>query len=202
MKKKALMSAILLACLALPSVAFAAGGEAAGGATSILDSPIVPPLGEFIPMLIAFLVVVIVLGKFGWPAIVKALDSRAATIENSLKTAEETKLESESILAEYKAKLADAHKEAAEIVETARKQGEETRADIIARANSEADAIIAHAHTAVESERKSVEGQLRTQTADIAVAIAGKILSENLSAHKNAELIDRYFAEIGSFNDN
>jgi F-type H+-transporting ATPase subunit b len=200
MKKKALMSATLLACLALPSVAFAA--EASGGSSSILDSPIVPPLGEFIPMLIAFLLVVVVLGKFGWPMIIKMLDSRAATIENSLKTAEETKLESESILAEYKVKLAEAHKEAAAIIEEARKQGESARAEIIVRANNEAAAIIDHAHTAVEAERKSVEAQLRTQTADIAVAIAGKIISEKLTAQQNAGLIDNFFAEIGSFNDN
>jgi F-type H+-transporting ATPase subunit b len=187
--------------LVLPSVALAAE-EAASGQTDIMKSPIVPPLGEFIPMLLAFLIVVIVLGKFGWPMIIKTLDSRAATIENSLRTAEETKMESESILAEYKAKRAEAQKEAAEIIEASRKQGEAVRAEIIERAGGEADAIIAHAHTAVEAERKSVEGQLRTQTADIAVAIAGKIISENLTAHKNAELIDKYFAEIGSFNDN
>lgn len=200
MKKKVVMGVTFLLALALPAVAFAA--EASSGSGSILDSPIIPELGEFIPMLIAFVVVVIVLGKFGWPMIIKVLDSRAETIENSLKTAEEAKLESMNILDEYKGKLAQAHKEAAEILEAARRQGEETRADIIARASGEADAIIERAHTAVEAERKSVEGQMRAQTADIAVAIAAKIISENLSDHKNAELVDRYFAEMGSFNDN
>jgi len=200
MKKKVITGATLLLCLVLPSVAFAAGTS--GGSTSIIDSPIIPELGEFIPMLIAFLVVVILLGKFGWPVIIKMLDSRAETIENSLKTAEETKQESMNILEEYKGKLAEAHKEAAEIIEAARRQGEESRTEILERANNEADAIIEHAHTAVEAERKSVEGQLRTQTADVAIAIAGKIISANLSDHKNAELIDKYFAEMGSFNDN
>ena len=199
--RKVLMgTGLFLALAIMPSIAYAA--EAAGSSGSILDSPIIPPLSEFIPMLIGFLVLVIVLGKFGWPMIIKMLDSRAETIENSLKTAEETKQESMNILAEYKEKLAEAHKEAAEIIEAARKQGEEARAEIIGRANSEADAIIDHAHTAVEAERKSVEGQMRTQTADIAIAIAAKIISANLSEHKNSELIDQYFAEMGSFNDN
>ncbi|MCL2654306.1 MAG: F0F1 ATP synthase subunit B [Coriobacteriia bacterium] len=201
MKKKVVTAAALLFCLMLPSFAFAAS-EAASGSSSIMHSPIVPELGEFIPMLVAFLVVVVVLGKFGWPMIIKMLDQRAETIENSLKTAEETKQESMNILDEYKNKLAQAHKEAAGIIEAARKQGEESRAEIIARANSEADAIIEHAHSAVEAERKSVEGEMRTQTADIAIAIAAKIISANLSEHKNTELIDQYFAEMGSFNDN
>ncbi|MCL2324203.1 MAG: F0F1 ATP synthase subunit B [Actinomycetia bacterium] len=202
MKKKALLSAALLVCLALPSVAFAAEGAAAGGPTSILQSPIVPPLGEFVPMLIAFLVVILVLGKFGWPMIIKALDNRAATIENSLKVAEEAKLESENILDEYKAKLAEARSESATITDEARAMAAEQSAKIVADAKAEAKAIVEQAKIAAETMKREAAADIQKQTAEAAVAIAAKLIGSKLDAGQANGLTSKYFAEMGSFNDN
>lgn len=188
--------------LATPAVAMAAEGGSASGGSAIMNSPIIPVLGEFIPMLIAFLVLMFVLNKFAWPMIVKTLDQRAENIEGSLKKAEEAKVEAENILGEYKAKLADAHKEAAQIVEAGKKAGEAARENVIAKANEEAATIASRAHAATEAEKRAAAAQLETQVADFSVAIAGKLIGEKLTADQDAKLIDQYLSEMGSFNDN
>lgn len=183
----------------MPAVAFASEGGESGG---ILDSPIIPLMGEFIPMLIAFLIVLFVLNKFAWPMIIGALDARGEKIEGSLTRAEEAKIEAENILVEYKEKLAEAHKEAASIVEQSRKAGDAAREEIIARANDDAAAIIARANAATEAEKRAAAAELESKVAEFAVAIAGKLINEKLSADADAKLIDGYLSEMGSFNDN
>lgn len=189
-----------LATFAVPAVAMASeGGESSGG---IVNSPVVPVLGEFIPMLLAFLIVLFILNKFAWPMILRTLDKRAEDIESSLKGAEDAKIEAENLLAEYKAKLAEAHKEAAQIVEAGRKAGEAARADVIAKANEDAEAIAKRAHSAADAEKRAAAAELEAKVADFSVEIAGKLIGEKLSAEKDAELIDRYLSQMGSFNDN
>ena len=187
-----------VAAFAAPTVAMAAEGS--GG--SLVSSPVVPVLGEFIPMLLAFLIVMFILNKFAWPMILGALDKRADDIEGSMKKAETAKIEAENVLAEYKAKLADAHKEAASIVEAGRKAGEAARADVIAKANEDAEAIAKRAHSAADAEKRAAAAELEAKVADFSVEIAGKLIGEKLSADTDAKLIDQYLSQMGSFNDN
>lgn len=196
------VSALAVAAMT-PALAFAseAGAEVAAE-SSIMDSPIIPALGEFIPMLIAFLALLFVLNKFAWPMITGSLDARAEKIEGSVKMAEEAKLEAENILAQYQGKLTEARKEAAEIVEAGRKAGEAARAEIVAKANEEAAAIVERAQVGIEAEKRAAAAALEAQVAEISVAIAGKLIGEKLSAEADAKLIDQYLAEMGSFNDN
>lgn len=188
-----------IAASSVPVVAYASEGGESGG---ILDSPIIPLMSEFIPMLIAFLIVLFILNKFAWPMIIGALDARAEKVEGSLTRAEEAKIEAEDILVEYKEKLAEAHKEAAGIVEQSRKAGEAAREEIIARANDDAAAIIARATAATEAEKRAAAAELESKVAEFAVAIAGKLIADKLSADADAKLIDGYLSEMGSFNDN
>lgn len=197
MKTRLFFATIAASCM--PAVAFASEGGESGG---ILDSPIIPLMGEFIPMVIAFLVVLFVLNKFAWPMIIGTLDARGEKIEGSLTRAEEAKIEAENILVEYKEKLADAHKEAASIVEQSRKAGEAAREEIIAKAHEDASSIIARATAATEAEKRAAAAELEGQVAEFAVAIAGKLIAEKLSAEADAKLIDGYLSEMGSFNDN
>lgn len=196
---KTRISIATFAALVAPTVAFAAqGGEASGG---IMDSPIIPLMGEFIPMLLAFTALLVVLGKFAWPMIIGALDERSAKIESSLQSAEDAKLEAENILEEYKGKLAEAHKEAASIVDASRAAGEKAREEIVARANEEAAAITARATASAEAEKRAASAELEEKVAEFAVAIAGKLIGDKLDQDADAKLIDGYLSEMGSFND-
>ena len=70
--------ALALSC---PTYAFA---SQEGGIQAIL-----PEMSEFIPMLVAFIILWIVLAKFGWPVFDKMLEKRANSIRDDLKNAEE-----------------------------------------------------------------------------------------------------------------
>lgn len=182
-------SAFALSC---PAYAFAAEKE---GISAIL-----PDMSEFIPMLVAFIILWIVLAKFGWPVFDRMLEKRANTIRDDLKNAEEARQESERVLAEYQQQLAEAKAQAAKIVADAKKAGEDAKADITAKAQQEADGMIEKAHAAIEAEKKAAIAELQGSVADISVSVAGKLIGNDLSDDEHRKMIERYVAEAGSFN--
>jgi F-type H+-transporting ATPase subunit b len=201
---KKLATAFVLAFVALlntPALAFAE--EAAAEEASPVGAGLLfPGLGEWIPMLLGFIILWAVLAKVGWPVFIGMIDKRTATIKDSLERAEAAKIESERLLEEHKAELANAKKQAAEIIAQAKQTGDSVKADITAQAQSEAESIISKARIAIESEKKAALAELQSSAADLSVQVAKKVIGEDLSDTEHRAIIERYIAEAGSFNDN
>jgi len=178
-----------------PTLAFAA--EEGGGINAIL-----PHMDEFIPMLIAFLILWVILGKFGWPIFSGMLKKRENTINDAIEKSEAAKVESERVLQEYKKELAEAKSQAANIVAEAKKTGEAAKADITAQAQKEAADMIEKARSAIEAEKKAAIAELQGSVADTSIAVASKIFGGDLSDDEHRQLIERYVNEAGSFNAN
>ena len=178
-----------------------AGGEAAEGLAGTLGA-VYPNPATIWPTILAFAVLFVLLWKFAFPAIISMLDKRAEAIRESLEKAEETKVEAERLLEEYKTQMAEARGDAAKVIEQGRKVAESMKEEIVAKAKEEADGIVVKAREVMESERKAAMAELQTAIADVSVAVAGKLIGEKLSATEHAALIDRYVAEVGGLNDN
>jgi len=181
--------------------AYNAAAVEAGMDGFLAGSPIVPSMMEFIPMVITFSILLILMGKFVWPVVLKALDERAEKIEGSLKKAEEAKIEAEEILNDSQQKLTDARKESANIIESGKAAGETARQDVIKKAETEAQEVIARGYASVEAEKVAAFGEVKEDSAKLAVTIAEKILKEKVTADVDAAMIDAAIAEMGGSND-
>ena len=117
--------------LAVPAQAFA---EESSNKAEIL----IPKMAEFIPALIAFLIIWVVLAKFAWPQILSMMDERGKRIQESLDEAETTKKKAIASRKEYDELVTDARRKSADIVLEARKDAEAERARIIEAAHKEA----------------------------------------------------------------
>ena len=182
-QKSAIALSASAAALLMPVSAFAEDGAA--GADILI-----PKMAEFIPALIAFLIIWIVLAKVALPGIMKTMEERGKKIEESLDEAEKTKQEAIAKRAESDSIVTDARRQAADIVLEARKDAESERARIIDKA-----------HTTVEDERKSIYAGAASSIADLSVAVATKIVGEALEDEgEQKKLIERYIQEAGSLN--
>lgn len=186
-------AAASLAC-AFPTLAFASEKEGI--------AVLIPDMNEFIPMLVIFILILIILGKFGWPVIDRIITTRETTIKEALKKSEEAQIESERTLAEYKEQLADAKAQSAQIIADARATGEAVKADITAKAQVEAADMIAKAKVAIEAEKKQAVSELQASVADISVDVAARLIGEDLTEGEHRKIIERYVKEAGSFNAN
>ncbi len=193
----ALMSSVALGSVAAmqPAMAFAEGQE-------LGINILIPNISEFIPSIIAFLIIWFLLAKFAWPAVANMMDKRSETIKESLASAEAARIEAQELLDEYKTQLADARRESAEILAEAKRSGEVVRADITSKAQAEADDIIQKARLAIENEKKQASADLQSSVADLSVSVAGKLLGENLDDEQHRKLIEKYISEVGNVNEN
>ena len=185
------------AACAFPTLAFASEESSSGGINAILPDPV-----EFVPMLIAFIVLWIILAKFGWPMFDGMLQKRENTIKEALEKSEAARVESERVLAEYQKQLDEAKAQSAQIVADAKKTAEAVKADITAKAQAEAAAMIDKARVAIEAEKKAAITELQGSVADLSVSVAGRLIGEDLSDEQHRKIIERYATEAGSFNAN
>lgn len=179
---------------AAPTLAFAAEEETAGIAA------ILPAMDEFIPMLVAFLILLAILVKFGWPIFNDILDRRENTIREALEKSEQSRIEAERLLAEYQEKLIEARQEAATIISEAKQRAEAQSAATTAKAQEEAEKIISKAREAMEAEKKAAIADLQASVADIAVAAMARVVKEDFSDADHRRLIENSIEEIGSLN--
>lgn len=184
--------AFAAASAAFPVCAFA---EESAGIDAIL-----PQMEEFIPMLVAFIILWIILAKFGWPLFEGMLNKRESMIKTSLEKSEEARQESERLLAEYREQLEGAKAQAQQILNNAKLSGDALEKEITARAQAEADAMIEKARVAIEAEKKNAIHELQSSMADTSIAVASRIIGEDFSDDEHRKLIERYVKEAGSLN--
>ncbi len=201
LKIGALASAVVLAMsvfagLLSPTLAFASEEASSSGIGAIIPNPI-----EFFPMLIAFIILCIVLGKFGWPMFNGMLEKREKSIRDALEQSENAKVEAEKVLEEYKKQLESAKAESAEIVATARTNAEAIEADLKKKAEASAEEIIAKAKISIEAEKKAAIAELQSSVADMSIDVASKLIANDLSDDEHRKIIEKYIVEAGSFND-
>ena len=133
---------------------------------------LLPHPDELIAGLIAFVIVFFFVWKWAVPALNKTLEARQAKIRGEYEAAEAAKVEAQSLLDDYQDQLAGAKDEATGIVDEARTAGDQVKADIVARAEAEAEQIKERAQGEIAGERERVSGELRRQVADLSITVA------------------------------
>ena len=185
-----------LAALAAPASAFAE--ESAGGVDILI-----PKMAEFIPALIAFLIILVVMAKLVWPKVLAMMDERERRIADSLEEADRTKQKALEARKASDDMLTDARRQAADIVLAARQDAEAERQRIIDAAHTEAEGIIAKAKRTAEDERHALYANAAASIADLSVSVASKIVEKSLDEDgEQRRLIESYIKEAGSLNAN
>lgn len=159
---------------------------------------LLPDPAQVVYSLVAFFVLLAVLARFGYPPIVKMLEERQAKIRESIEKAEETRIEAERLLDEYKKQIGDARAEAHAITDQGKKVAETMKADIVAKAQEEASALIDKAKEEIDGQKRKALDELQERVADLTVSVAGRVVGKALTEADHKRLIEEYLAEIGS----
>ena len=145
---------------------------------------------------IAFILVLIVLGKSTWKIIIKGLNARAEKIQDDLKEAEKIRETAKKSLAAYREQIDNAKVEASSIIENARIEANRVREKIISNAREEAEANKNKIMLEVERAKEEIANSVKKQSVDIAVVMAETILKRNVTKEDNQALIDEFINTI------
>lgn len=145
--------------------------------------------------IIAFLILVYLLGKFVYPWLMKSVDERQANIEAAAKAATKAQEAAEKNNEKVAELLAEARKEAAEIVNTAKLESAGIVSDSEKKAITSAEQIVANAHDQIEKDIENVKKQLYNETLELVGLATEKVVGATLTKKADSELIARAIKE-------
>src|SRR2546421_856394 len=153
---------------------------------------ITPHADELILAAIAFGILVVFLVKKVFRRLQKAMEERTKKIQGQREEAERPKREADEVLEQYRAQLAGARAEVKKIIDEGKRTADALRADLTAKAEQQAQEIVARAQADVASERDRAMQQLRTTLGDLSIQLASKVIERELQQPDTARaLVDR-----------
>ena len=158
-----------------------------------MNNPLISPgLGTFFWMLISFGILVFILGKWGWPMLLKALKNREKAIADSLNAAEKAREEMKLLVAHNEDLLKEAKLQRDEMLRNARLTSDKIVEDARLKATEEADRIVESARENINYEKLKAMHDLKNQIASLSIDIAEKLMKAELSDRQKADsLIQR-----------
>lgn len=162
-----------------------------------LPSILSPDLGLLFWMSLAFIVVLVVVGKFGFPVIVKMVQERKNFIDESLKNAREANEKLANIKSESEAILRNAHEKQAQILKEAMATRDTIIKEAREKAQEEGRKLILEAKAQIAAEKESALQEVRSSVVDLSVHIAEKVMRQKLeSDSEQEELINKMLNEM------
>lgn len=151
--------------------------------------------GLMIWTIISFVILLVLLKRFAWTPILKALEAREGRIRGDLEASRRAREEAEISLAEYRRKLAEASAESQAVVARARAEAERAREELLAKSKAEAEALVERARQQIEAERQAAVNQIRAEVAVLALAAAERVVAKSLDSADHRRLIEEALRE-------
>ena len=139
-----------------------------------------------------FIVFFALIWTFAFKPVSRMLDERRERIEQGLKDAEQARRDRENAEAERVATLAEARKEANDILARAQRLAQETRDADIAATREELDRMRERATNEIEAEKQRAIGELRAEVADLALAAASRVVGESMTDERQRRLVNEF----------
>jgi F-type H+-transporting ATPase subunit b len=155
------------------------------------------PDATFIAELVAFLIILGILGKYVLPPIQKAMRERQELIRKQVEDSEEAKTKLAEAERAYQNALNEARTEAAQIRENARAEAQRTVEELRSQAQEEQARIVARGEEQLASQRSAIVRELRAEIGTLAVELSEKIVSQRLSDEAQvSSTVDAFLAGL------
>ena len=151
-----------------------------------------PNFGLVFWTVINFLILVVLLAKFAWKPVIKALDEREKKIKDDISSAQLAREEAQKIKQEMEAKLEDLSKESIKKLKEAQDFANEEKQKIIDEANKQAGAMLEQAKAEIAGETQKAIEALKAQMADTTLLALKKIITtqeDETSSRKQVEAV-------------
>ncbi len=145
--------------------------------------------GSILWTIITFLIIVWVIGKFGWKPILSGLKAREDAIRTDLDTAKAERDKASAVLAEYQTALTGIKKEAAEIIQNAQESAAHIVEDAREQSRVQSGKDIERAKAEIERETEAARIALRAQVADLTAQATAKLIGTVVDLKHHEKLI-------------
>ena len=143
------------------------------------------------------LLLFILLRIFLFKPVLGMIEKRKNTISSALSEADQKNADAAALKAQYENSLKDAKQESFQIVSEAKERAQGQYNQIIDKAHADATQIVQQANAAAQADRERMMKDARGELAEVALAVASKLLGTTVDAKTNKAMLDAFLAEAG-----
>jgi F-type H+-transporting ATPase subunit b len=158
--------------------------------------PLTVEFGLMFWTVVVFLLLLLVLRKYAWPALLGAVEAREKALQQMLDEAEQNRAESARLLAEHQRLIAEGRASAHAVLTEARALAEKERVHALEKTRQEQEEILARALRDIAGERDRAVADLRREAVDLSLAAASKLLSQRLDSESDRKIVQEYLAGL------
>lgn len=162
-------------------------------------SLLTPDSGLLFWMILSFGIVLVILSKYGFPVIIKAIEERKAFIEKSMENARKANEQLSDIQKEAEKILAEAREQQSTILREAMAEKEHIIDEARQKAANAARLEIEAATRQIKEEKERAIRDVRSEITDLAIAIAEKVMKDKINQDKSQEAIINKLIDEMSF---
>ena len=141
------------------------------------------------------LVLFLLCKKLLWKPARDILAKRRDKMNENLMSSQKLKEDASVELDKAKEELEHARNRSGEIVESARKEAENLRAEIVNKANSEASAKLALADKEIEQKERDAQDRIHDEMVDVAMAAVSKLMQDKATSSDDKKAIEDFIGE-------
>ena len=145
---------------------------------------------------VVFLGLLFVLGRFAWKPLLAALHQREEHLEHCLLETERVRNESEQLLAAHRRQLEQAADQVRALIEQSRRDASASAEEITTKARAEAEAERHRARADIENARDQALVEIWSKAADLAVSVAGRVLTKQIDESEHRRLVESAIGEL------
>ena len=165
-----------------------------------MDNPLVQlDPGLFVWTIITFLILLGLLSKFAWKPLLHALEKRENEIARSLKDAEKARKELDRLTSEGDEIIAKARSEAQAIIGEGKKAADQLKESTLSKAKETAAANLDDAKEQIKMEKEKAIAEIKGEVVGLSLSIAEKLVKKNLNEEDNKSLINESLKHIKGY---
>jgi F-type H+-transporting ATPase subunit b len=153
--------------------------------------------GVIIWTVVIFVLLLALLWRLGYPALLRMVEERERRIQKQLDDAEKANAEAQRLLEEHKKQIAAAHNQAQEILAKAKAISQKERETLLAKAREEYDALLARARRDIDAEKDKAILELRREAVELSIAAASRVIEANLDTEANRRMVTAFLESLG-----
>lgn len=141
------------------------------------------------------LVLFLLCKKLLWKPARDILAKRRDKMNENLMSSQKLREDASVELDKAKEELEHARNRSGEIVESARKEAENLRAEIVNKANSEASAKLALVDKEIEQKERDAQDRIHDEMVDVAMAAVSKLMQDKATSSDDKKAIEDFIGE-------
>lgn len=151
---------------------------------------------DFIEHILNVVVLFLLLRAFLYKPVRKFMTEREAKFAHEREQIDQSRNEAESLKAQYQLAMTNAKIDAEKIADDRRRVAEREADELRKKAKQDAQDILTDAMHQSIVEHDGMVSELKSQTAELAVDIAEKILEREINQEDHQRIIDRFFDKV------